>query len=60
MGQGGAESTKGGANSQPEPGPAQLTSSLTSDQTKTRALFKLGNPAYVLKNKNLQHESYSS
>ena len=59
MGHGGVNNKPRGANSKPNQGPAQIPSSLSSRNTKHACfLFKLLTPALVLKNKNLQHESY--
>ena len=41
MGQGGAKRKEGGANSQQEPDPAQLTSSLTSETENARILVQI-------------------
>ena len=44
---------------QARPSPTHFVPNLWK-QNNARFLFKLVTPAYVLKNKNLQHESYSS
>ena len=60
MGQGGAKSKQGGCQKQGRPGPAHVpASSLNFEQKCARSATQIVSPTYVLKNKNLQHESYS-
>ena len=60
MGQGGSNNRMGGVKSQASQAHPNVTSSLSFRQKNARAMYKLVTPAYVLKNKILQHESYSS
>ena len=60
MGQGGAKSRMGGVNSKASQAQPNVPSSLSLRQKKRALLVQTVTPAYVLKNKILQHESYSS
>ena len=60
MGQGCKEQA-GGVNSQPNQAqPTFLFIPVLEIELCARSMFKLVSPAFVLKNKNLQHEIYSS